>query len=83
VAATSLAVIALRLANPAHGSVRNSAVAARSVTPAAVVKPSAIPFTRVDVLLLVTGGGMLLALGSAIGRVRNERSSVVDLDGDA
>lgn len=42
-----------------------------------------VPFTRLDVVLLVTGGAMLVGLGSAVGRVRDDRFAVEDVDGDA
>lgn len=68
----------------------DSRVAARSeqvAAPAASAQPrlevGAIPFTRIDVFLLVSGAMMLLLLGSAVGRVRDDRIGVEQVDGDA
>ena len=44
-----------------------------SLAPATVaVRVNALPFTRIDFVLLLTGGAMLLAVGSSIRRVRAE-----------
>lgn len=68
----------------------DSRVAARSeqvAAPAARAQPplaaGAIPFTRIDVLLLVFGASMLFLLGSAVGRVGDDRPGVEQVDGDA
>jgi hypothetical protein len=39
------------------------------------LRVNALPFTRIDVVLLLTGGGMLLAIGSSVRRVRADRAT--------
>jgi hypothetical protein len=75
VATVLLTVVAVHSAKPAAGGVKAAAVA-RGAAPASAVavKPNRIPFTGLDLVLLGTGGAMLLLLGSAIRRVRDERS---------
>jgi hypothetical protein len=66
----------------------NRAAAGRAAAvprPQPAVRAGSIPFTRVDIFLLASGGAMLLLLGSAIGRARDEPFVVteVEVDGDA
>jgi hypothetical protein len=82
VATLALTVGGLRLARPAQGGVDRPTYS-RAAAPAPAVHQNAVPFTRVDVFLLVAGGTMLLLLGSAAVRVRDERPAVVKADGDA
>ena len=58
-------------ASPAAASKTSSSLAPSAVA----VRVNALPFTRVDFVLLLTGGAMLLAIGSSIRRVRAETSA--------
>jgi hypothetical protein len=50
-----------------------AAAKASSLTPSTVpARVNALPFTRLDFVLLLTGGGMLLVVGSSVRRFRGE-----------
>ena len=55
---------------------RSAAAKTSSLAPTGVdPRVNALPFTRIDFVLLLTGGGMLLGVGKSIRRVRAETAS--------
>jgi hypothetical protein len=83
-AAVLVAVGGVRLAAPGAGA--KAAAAPRTAdapAAAAVVKQNAIPFSGLDVVLLGTGGALVLLFGAGIRRVCEERSGASRMNGDS
>ena len=72
---TLVAAFGARSAKPAVKTAKGSSAASISAAPTTVAaRANPVPFTRVDFVLLLTGGGMLLVVGSSIRRLRTEQA---------
>jgi hypothetical protein len=69
-----IAAVGVHSAKPAVKSARASHPARLAAAPATVAaRVNPVPFTRVDFVLLLTGGAIVLVIGSSVRRIRVER----------